>query len=113
MKKLLLLGALALCMGSPAVAQVQEAFALASANVASPPVAVYGGTYILNQVCTTYGTVTFQAQGPGGGAFQTVASYTAATTTGGVIFQLGTQQVVQVTLAGTTGCAIKLSRVPA
>ena len=113
MKKLLLLGALALGIGSPAAAQVQETFALAIANTATGPTSVFGGTYILNPTCATYGPVTFQALGPDGAAFQTVASYTASTSTGGVVVQLGSRQVVQVVLAGTAGCSVKLARVPA
>lgn len=111
--KRMVIGALALCMCAPAVAQVQEALPLAIANVSSGPLPVFGGVYILNQVCTTYGTVTFQALGPDGASYQTVASYTSASATGGVELKLGSRQVVQVTLAGTTGCNIKLSRVPA
>ncbi|WP_294138350.1 hypothetical protein [Sphingomonas sp.] len=112
MKRLTIALALAL-LAAPASAQVQEAFALASANVSAGPTPVFGGTYILNQTCTSYGTVTFQALGPDSASFQTVASYTSSTSTGGVEVKLGSRQVVQVTLAGTTGCAVKLSRVPA
>lgn len=105
---------LALCMvAAPAAAQVQQVLPLAIANTASAPQAVYGGVYILNQVCASYGTVTFQALGPDGSTYQTVATYSAATATGGVEVKLGTRQVVMVTLAGTTGCFVKLARVPA
>lgn len=112
MRKMLL----ALCLAAiatPAEGQVQEAFALATANASTGPTSVFGGTYILNQTCASYGTVTFQALGPDGAAFQTVASYTASTSTGGVVVQLGSRQVVQVVLSGTSGCAVKLARVPA
>lgn len=113
MKRVLIV-MLALCVvAAPAAAQVQQVLPLAIANASSGPQAVFGGTYILNQVCTIYGTVTFQALGPDGATYQTVATYSAATATGGVEVKLGTQQVVQVTLSGTAGCNVKLARVPA
>lgn len=88
MKRLTIALALAL-LAAPASAQVQEAFALASANVSAGPTPVFGGTYILNQTCASYGTVTFQALGPDGAAFQTAASYTSSTSTGGGRGQAG------------------------
>jgi hypothetical protein len=91
----------------------REVFLLASANVASAAVNVYGGTYLLNQVCGGYGTVQFQSLGPDGVTYQTVASYTSASTTGGLAVQMGSFQTVRVVLSGTTACNIKLSRVPA
>lgn len=98
--------------GAPSVSR-REVFMLATANVATAGATVYGGAYILNQVCSTYGTVTFQAIGPDNATYQTVATYTAAPAGGGVAVSLGSYQAVRVTLSGTAGCNVKLSRVPA
>lgn len=98
--------------GGPSFSR-REIFALATSNTASAPVTTYGGAYILNQVCSTYGTVTVQALGPDGVTYQTIATYSAAPAGGGVALSLGSYQVVRVQLAGTAGCNIKLARVPA
>lgn len=98
--------------GGPSVSR-QEVFALATANVAVAQVQVYGGQYLFNPLCTTWGTVTFASLGPDQTTWQTIASYTAAPATPSVQLALGTRANVRVTLSGSAGCNIKLSRVPA
>ncbi|SFR86721.1 hypothetical protein [Sphingomonas jatrophae] len=89
----------------------QEVLVLVSANAATAAQTAFGGDYIFAQVCTAYGTVALQVQGPDGG-FQTISSKAASDTAGGTQVRLGASASVRVQLSGTIGCAATLSRVP-
>ncbi|TCP33287.1 hypothetical protein [Sphingomonas sp. BK235] len=92
---------------------VRETVRLALANVPSAAQTIYGGTYILTQSCSAYGTLNFQVLGPDGVTFATAASKTASDTgASGTVIGLGSNASVRVTISGTTGCAAILSRVP-
>jgi hypothetical protein len=93
------------------VAGRQESVALATANTASAPVTLYGGTYILTQACTAYGSVALRYRAPDG-TMLTLATKIAGDSGGGSTFQFGTAQIVDVLLTGTTGCNVTLSRIP-
>jgi len=94
------------------VAGRQEVVALATANAAAPAVAVYGGSYVLNQGCTAYGSVTLRYRAADGATMLTLLSKTAADSTGGTLISLGTNTIVDVALSGTTGCNATLARIP-
>lgn len=94
------------------VAAKAEAFQLVTANVASAPVTVYGGSYVVAQACAGYGTVTVRYRGPDGGAMLPLLTRTAADAAGGTLVSLGTATTIDATVTGTTGCNVSLSRVP-
>lgn len=89
-----------------------ETFALATANVASASVTLFGGDYIFAQTCSAYGTDAFQVLGPDGTTWSNLASYTTTDSGNGHTATLGANAVVRVTLTGTTGCNVTLSRIP-
>ncbi len=89
-----------------------ESFQLATANTASAPVTLVGGSYILAQSCTGYGSVSLRYRGPDGAAMVTMVAKTAADSAGGTLVQLGGGAIVDVSLSGTTGCNVSLTRVP-
>ncbi|MGW8141852.1 hypothetical protein [Sphingomonas zeae] len=93
------------------VAGKQETVALASANTAVPAVALYGGTYILNQSCGAYGTVALRYRAADGSTMVTLLTRSVADVAGTAV-QFGSGQVVDVALTGTTGCNVTLSRMP-
>lgn len=93
------------------VAGRQESVALVTANTAIAPVTLYGGTYILTQACTGYGSVALRYRSPDG-TMLILATKVVGDTGGGTVFQFGTSQVVDVLLTGTTGCTVTLSRIP-
>lgn len=93
------------------VAGRQESVALATANTAAVPATLYGGSYILTQACTAYGSVALRYRAPDG-TMLTLATKIVGDTGGGTVFQFGTSQVVDVLLTGTTGCTVTLSRIP-
>lgn len=89
----------------------QEVARLATANTAAAGMAIYGGNYILNQACSTYGTVAFRYRGPDGTTMTTLLTRAGAENAGTLV-QLGSGQFVDVVLTGTTGCNVTLSRIP-
>jgi hypothetical protein len=90
----------------------QEVFALVAANVPSAPATVTGGSYILTQDCSAYGSLTLRYQGPDGATMTALLTKTSTDIGGGTLVSLGSAQVVDVTLSGTTGCNAKLARNP-
>lgn len=94
------------------VAGRQEMVTLATANTAAPAATLYGGTYILNQACSAYGSVTLRYRSPDGATMLPLTTKSAPDSGGGSTIQFGSAQVVDVTLTGTTGCNVTLSRVP-
>lgn len=97
--------------GAPTGAGRQELVQLATSNTAAPAVAVFGGTYILTQACTAYGSVVLRYRGPDGATMVALLARTAAEA-GGTTVQLGSKQIVDVALTSTTGCNVTLARVP-
>jgi hypothetical protein len=96
----------------PSPNRITESFPLSESNVAlSTGYYAYGGTYILSQVCTAYGTLALQARAVDGN-FQTLSSKTSADTTGGTSVTIAANTNVRVNLSGTTGCNASLTRVP-
>ncbi len=89
-----------------------ETFQLATANTASAPVTLFGGSYVFTQNCTAYGTVTLRYRGPDGATMTAMLSKTAADSSGGTIASFGTGAIVDVSLSGTTGCSATLARIP-
>lgn len=89
-----------------------ETFQLATANTPSAPVTLVGGSYILAQSCAAYGSVSLRYRGPDGGAMVAMVTKTAADSAGGTLVQLGGGAIVDVSLSGTTGCNVSLTRVP-
>ena len=92
---------------------VRESFKLIAANVPSAAATVFGGDYILSQVCGGYGTLNVQALGPDGSTWQTIITKTASDTAGGTGFALGSYAQIRVTVTGTTACNAIVARVPA
>ena len=90
----------------------QELVTLATANTAAPAATLYGGSYILNQACSAYGSVTLRYRSPDGATMLPLTTKSAPDSGGGSTIQFGTAQVVDVALSGTTGCNVTLSRVP-
>lgn len=90
----------------------QETVQLVAGNVAAAPVAVYGGSYVLVQSCTGYGTLSVRFLGPDGLTMMPLTSKTAADSGGGSLLSLGANAVVDATVSGTTGCNALLSRIP-
>lgn len=89
----------------------QETAALATGNIAAPAATLYGGTYILTQACTAYGSVALRYRAPDG-VMVPLATKIVPDSGGGSVFQFGTSQIVDVLLTGTTGCNVILSRIP-
>ena len=94
------------------VGDVREAFQLVNANTPGAPVSLYGGDYILDQICTSYGTVRLERRGPDAMTWIPLVTKTASDTTSGTGVTLGSFAVVRVTVAGTAGCYATFSRVP-
>ena len=97
--------------GAPTGAGRQELVQLATNNTAAPAVALFGGTYILTQACTAYGSVVLRYRGPDGATMVALLTRTAPEA-GGTTVQLGSKQLVDVALTSTTGCNVTLARVP-
>lgn len=89
----------------------QETAVLATGNTAGPATTLYGGTYILTQACTGYGSVALRYRAPDG-TMLTLATKIVGDTGGGTTLQFGASQIVDVLLTGTTGCNVILSRIP-
>ncbi|WP_343526758.1 hypothetical protein [Sphingomonas sp.] len=89
-----------------------ESFQLVSGNVPASPATLTGGTYILTQACTTYGSVTLRYRGPDGATMTAMLSKTASDSAGGSAVSFGGGAVVDIALSGTAGCNVGLSRVP-
>lgn len=89
-----------------------EPVTLASANAATAPVALYGGSYVLNQFCTGYGSVTLRYRAADGATMLPLLSRAAADAGGGTPLQFASGQTVDVALSGTTGCFVTLNRIP-
>jgi hypothetical protein len=84
---------------------------LATANAPSGPATLYGGNYILTQLCTGYGSVALRYRAPDGATMVTLTTKSSPDTAG-TLLQFGSGQVVDVALTSTTGCNVILSRVP-
>jgi hypothetical protein len=93
------------------IAERQESVVLATANTSIAPATLYGGTYVLTQACTAYGSVALRYRAPDG-TMLTLATKIVGDSGGGSTFQFGTAQIVDVLLTGTTGCNVTLSRIP-
>jgi hypothetical protein len=93
------------------IAEKQELATLATANTAVPAPPLYGGTYILNQFCTGYGSVALRYRAADGATMVTLLTKVVADASGTVV-QFGSGQLVDVVLTGTTGCNVTLSRIP-
>lgn len=89
----------------------QEQFALASNNVASAPVTLFGGTYVLAQACATYGQIALRYRDPAGTMIQLLTKG-GADQGGGTSLQFAAGTVVDVVLTATAGANVTLSRVP-
>lgn len=90
----------------------QEAFTLVSANTPAAAVTTYGGSYVLTQSCTAYGTLSLRYRGPDNSTMTAMLSKTATDTGGGTLIALGTGAVVDATVSGTSGCNAILTRIP-
>ena len=88
-----------------------QSVSLATANAPSGPATLYGGNYILTQLCTAYGSVALRYRAPDGATMVTLTTKSSPDTAG-TLLQFGSGQVVDVVLASTTGCNVILSRVP-
>ncbi|HIV77221.1 MAG TPA: hypothetical protein H9899_06835 [Candidatus Sphingomonas excrementigallinarum] len=95
------------------VASRAERLVLASNNVAAAPATTLGGLYVLNQMCSGYGTVVLRYLGADGSTMLPLVSRSAGDSGGGTTLYLGAGTVVDVQLSGTTGCGVQLARVPA
>lgn len=95
------------------VATRAERLLLASNNVAAAPVTAQGGVYVLNQMCSGYGTVVLRYLAADGVSMLPLVSRNGTDMGGGTSLYLGTGSVVDVQLSGTTGCSAYLARVPA
>lgn len=84
---------------------------LATANAPSGPATLYGGNYILTQLCTGYGSVALRYRAPDGATMVTLTTKSGPDAAG-TLLQFGSGQVVDVALASTTGCNVILSRIP-
>jgi hypothetical protein len=129
MKKLILSFIMA-AASQPALAQsFQEKFTLATANAAGSDQAtgtfvagagittrVYGGSYVLSQVCASYNanSLVLNVQAADNATFLPLVTKTGSDTTSGTSISLGAFSLVKVALpAGGTNCYVTLSRVPA
>ncbi|MDQ1229313.1 hypothetical protein [Sphingomonas sp. SORGH_AS_0879] len=95
------------------VGGVREAFQLVSANTPSIPVKLYGGDYILSQLCGTYGTFKLEVLGADGLTWLPLVTKTASDSGSGTGVALGSFAMVRGSVNGTSGCYASLSRVPA
>lgn len=95
------------------VASKAERLVLASNNVAAAPAPALGGLYILNQMCSGYGSVVLRYLAADGSTMLPLVSRSAGDAGGGTSLYLGAGTVVDVQLSGTTGCGVQLARVPA
>lgn len=84
---------------------------LAAANTALPAVPLSGGTYVLTQLCTAYGSVALRYRAPDGVTMVTLLTRVAPDAAGTVV-QFGSGAIVDVLLTGATGCNATLSRIP-
>ncbi len=91
----------------------REAFQLVNANTSSAPVTIYGGDYILSQLCGSYGTLRLEVRGADGLTWLPLVTKTASDSGSGTGVALGSYAVVRVSVSGTAGCYASLSRVPA
>lgn len=89
-----------------------ETYKLISANVPSAAVTVQGGTYLLTQTCTLYGSVSLKVLGPDGVSLLTLVTKILLDTGLGNQVVLGAGATVSMTVAGATGCNATLARVP-
>jgi hypothetical protein len=89
-----------------------ETYKLITANVAAAPVTVQGGTYLLTQTCSFYGSVSLKVLGPDGVSLLTLVTKILLDTGIGNQVVLGAGSVVSMTVAGATGCNATLARVP-
>lgn len=94
-----------------AVSGRQENFQLVTANTPAAAVTVYGGSYTITQNCSAYGTVTVRYQGPDN-VMTAMLIKAVADSGGGTLVSLGSAQVIDATLSGTTGCSVQLRRNP-
>ncbi len=90
----------------------QELAALVTANTPAQPVTLFGGTYVFNQLCTAYGSVTLRYRAADGTTMLPLITKITADASGGTAVQFGSGQVVDAALAGTTGCNVTLARMP-
>ena len=95
------------------VASRAERLVLASNNVAAAPATTLGGLYVLNQMCSGYGTVVLRYLAADGSTMLPLVSRSTGDSGGGTSLYLGAGTVVDVQLSGTTGCGVQLARVPA
>ncbi|MDG6745529.1 hypothetical protein QCF01_14150 [Staphylococcus aureus] len=93
------------------VAAKQESAALVSANVPAAAVTLYGGSYVLSQLCATYGSVALRYRAADGVTMTPLVTKVAADAVATVV-QFGSGVVVDATVSGTTGCNVALSRIP-
>ena len=93
------------------VAGKQESAALVSANMPAAAVTLYGGSYVLSQLCATYGSVTLRYRAADGVTMTPLVTKIAADAVATVL-QFGSGAVVDATVTGTTGCNVTLSRIP-
>lgn len=94
------------------VAGRAETFRLVVGNAPSSAATLFGGSYVLTQSCTAYGTVTLRYLAADGITMTAMLAKSAADTTGGTLVSLGSSAIVDVVLSGTTGCNVTLSRIP-
>ncbi len=95
------------------VASRAERLVLASSNVAAAPATTLGGLYVLNQMCSGYGTVVLRYLAADGSTMLPLVSRSTGDSGGGTTLYLGAGTVVDVQLSGMTGCGVQLARVPA
>lgn len=93
------------------VAGKQESAALVNANAPAAAVTLYGGSYVLNQLCATYGSVTLRYRAADGVTMTPLVTKIAADAVVTVL-QFGSGAVVDATVTGTAGCNVTLSRIP-
>ncbi|MEG3156280.1 hypothetical protein [Sphingomonas sp. RB1R13] len=95
------------------VASRAERLVLASSNVAAAPATTLGGLYVVNQMCSGYGTVVLRYLAADGSTMLPLVSRSTGDSGGGTTLYLGAGTVVDVQLSGMTGCGVQLARVPA
>ena len=93
------------------VAGKQESAVLVSANTPSAAVTLYGGSYVLSQLCATYGSVALRYRAADGGTMTTLVTKIAPDAVATVV-QFGSGAMVDATVSGATGCNVTLSRIP-
>ncbi len=92
---------------------VREAYQLITANTPGASVKLYGGDYILSQLCSSYGSLRLEVLGADGLTWLPLVTKTASDSGSGTGVALGSYAAVRVTVSGTAGCYASLSRVPA